>query len=213
VEQHPSEQDEVEASNLPQSKLGKDVERLRCFHVPPQTTAPSEEETDLEETLVEPEEPVSGGSSAKDPNDLPGSADYYRDEDGGSPPPADLMDWTKTLQSRHVNLFDQLVKCAQRLTAYLIHEEKDAAHLLQEWHRRNAYLVEQQQRQHAKHYAHLQGSLRERITVKKEELTGLSRVLDDMAHSFQAEKLQQEAEAVERHAFNEDLEQYIRDMS
>jgi hypothetical protein len=49
--------------------------------------------------------------------------------------------------------------------------------------------------------------------VRKEELTGLSRVLDDMAHSFQAEKLQQEAEAVERHAFNEDLEQYIRDMS
>ncbi|PPJ58098.1 hypothetical protein CBER1_05273 [Cercospora berteroae] len=125
----------------------------------------------------------------------------------------DAEEWALSLKPRQLSLVNQMVECVQQLTQYMFDQERGTEEMLEEYHRRNLYLIEQEEKQQVKKYRQMQRDLVLRKKDKFGEAEPYHRNLVRRFEEFERETSQYERRRVEWDAVNEELEAFIMDHS
>lgn len=125
----------------------------------------------------------------------------------------DAEEWALSLKPRQLSLVNQMVECVQQLTQYMFDQERGTEEMLEEYHRRNLYLIEQEEKQQVKKYRQMQRDLVLRKKDKLGEAEVYHRNLVRRFEEFQRETSQYERRKPEWEAVNEDVEAFIMDHS
>lgn len=172
------------------------------------TAAAQLEEEDLEKTLVEHEDSfqdqtlVSGDVLMKSSSLAPSISQPEIKPD-------DIVDWSASLKTHQMNLFDELVRCAQRLTIALIEQERATERTLGEYHRRRLVIVEQEEKLRIKHHQQLLRQLRQKRADKKRSMEVLSNRIDSMMGTYQVERRQHKTQSATQQLATREMEESI----
>ena len=161
-----------------------------------------EEEEDMDTTLVDYDEPLS------DKPEMLAFNTKSTNDDLPDPPV-----WIATLKPHQVSLFDQMVACVQQLTHYMFEQENGTEQMLDEYHRRNLYLIEQEEKQQLKNYRQMEKTLRLKKKEKLSQAKQYYQALVRQAEEFEQEKKQQRKRKAEWDAENEELQAFIDEHS
>ncbi|KAM3414947.1 hypothetical protein BST61_g10087 [Cercospora zeina] len=118
-------------------------------------------------------------------------------------------EWALSLQPRQLSLVNQMVECVQQLTQYMFEQERGTEHMLAEYHRRNLYLIEQEEKLQVKKYREMQRDLGLRKREKFAEAEAYHRGLTSRFADFERESNQHKRRRAGWRAANEELEAFI----
>ncbi|PIA90330.1 hypothetical protein CB0940_10997 [Cercospora beticola] len=125
----------------------------------------------------------------------------------------DAEEWALSLKPRQLSLVNQMVECVQQLTQYMFDQERGTEEMLEEYHRRNLYLIEQEEKQQVKKYRQMQRDLVLRKKDKFGEAELYHRNLVRRFEEFERETSQYERRKAVWEAGNEEIEAFIMDHS
>ncbi|GIZ49780.1 hypothetical protein CKM354_001280700 [Cercospora kikuchii] len=125
----------------------------------------------------------------------------------------DAEEWALTLKPRQLSLVNQMVECVQQLTQYMFDQERGTEEMLEEYHRRNLYLIEQEEKQQVKKYHQMQRDLVLRKKDKLDEAEVYHRNLVRRFEEFEREASRYERRKAGWEAVNEEIEAFIMDHS
>lgn len=121
----------------------------------------------------------------------------------------DPPDFATLLKPHQLDLFDELVKCAQRLTMEMVHGENDTEHWLEQYHLRDQRMIEYHREKQAKHLLQLRADLKQKKQERMRELKQWTRKLHDWSRDLKQQREQHKQEAKVQGAFNVELEDFI----
>lgn len=125
----------------------------------------------------------------------------------------DAEEWALTLKPRQLSLVNQMVECVQQLTQYMFDQERGTEEMLEEYHRRNLYLIEQEEKQQVKKYRQMQRDLVLRKKDKLDEAEVYHRNVVRRFEEFEREASQYERRKAGWETVNEEIEAFIMDHS
>ncbi|KXS95956.1 hypothetical protein AC578_8094 [Pseudocercospora eumusae] len=165
-------------------------------------TAPAAEEEDPDKTLVNAEDSTPETYLQKSPHHAAVSPDSEANSE-------DLVEWTGLLKSHQRSFFDGLVKCAQSLTNHMVREENATEQMLEEYRRRELYLIQQEEKRQDKHYQDLLVMCQEKRKARNARLLSMSKDMHGLAEDFKHDMHEYKTRRAGHRKYNYELEAYI----
>ncbi|USW57725.1 hypothetical protein Slin15195_G110440 [Septoria linicola] len=121
----------------------------------------------------------------------------------------DLGQWTAGLKPHQLSLFDRMVECAQKLTEYMVDQEKGTERMVAEHCRRTMFLIEQEEKHRAKELSVLQRAVHARKEERIVDAKEYHRELLVHVGAFEREQKLQSKRAAAWDASGDDVEAFI----
>ncbi|KAF7188174.1 Gamma-glutamyl cyclotransferase aclK [Pseudocercospora fuligena] len=174
----------------------------RSTRKPFEYTAPAAEEEDADKTLVNEERSPPGSYLQKSPH-------HAAIDSSSGASSEDLIEWTGLLRPHQRSFFDGLVQIAQGLTKHMVNQENATDQMLEEYHRRNLYLVQQEEKRQAKLYQDLLVMCQQKRKARNSRLLNMSKDMRGLTEDFKHDLKEYKAKRASDREYNYELEAFI----